>query len=101
MVWQMTSRSESDDAKWRALKTGFRNSSVALRRMGKIYLAPWVFPAVFVVDGFIISLARLFPLRASARRVVFVRTDNLGDFVLWMPAAKAIRARWPWPGCQF
>jgi len=97
----MTYRPRSDNRTPRGFKAAFRNLPIVLRQFVKKYLASWIFPAVFVIDGFIISLARIFPLRTQARSVVFVRTDNLGDFVLWLPAAKAIRAKWPWPGCRY
>ena len=97
----MTYRPRSDNRTPRGFKATFMNLPVALRKFVKRYLASWIFPAVFVIEGFIISLARIFPLRTQARSVVFVRTDNLGDFVLWLPAATAIRAGWLWPGCRY
>jgi ADP-heptose:LPS heptosyltransferase len=67
----------------------------------KTYIVPIFFPILSIVDGMVIWFARIFPRKTPANNVVFVRTDNLGDFILWLPTASALRQQWPWPGCRF
>lgn len=69
--------------------------------MLKAYIVPILFPVLSVVDGVVIRIARSFARIRSADDIVFVRTDNLGDFVLWLAAASELRKQWPWPGRQF
>jgi ADP-heptose:LPS heptosyltransferase len=67
----------------------------------KTYIVPSLFPILSLVDGVVIRFARLFPRKGLANDIIFVRTDNLGDFVLWLAAASALRKQWPWPGRRF
>jgi ADP-heptose:LPS heptosyltransferase len=53
----------------------------------------------FAVDGVVAYLSR--DGLPGGRNVVFVRVDNLGDFLLWLPAAQALRRAWPWQGRRF
>jgi ADP-heptose:LPS heptosyltransferase len=67
----------------------------------KAYVVPVLFPALAALDGVVIRLGRIFRRKGAAKDVIFVRTDNLGDFVLWIPIASALRKHWPWPGFRF
>lgn len=98
---QMDPRPESVSQTGQVRKATFRHLRGAFRKFVKRNLTSWIYPTVFFIDGCVISFARMFALRTPERRIVFVRTDNLGDLILWLPAARAIRASWPWPGCQF
>ncbi len=98
MVCHMIYRPELDRTSVRA---AFRHWKVAGRRLVKTHFSSLIFSVVFFVDRLTILLAKIFPSQTSTRCVAFVRTDNLGDFVLWLPAAKAIRAGWPWSDCRY
>jgi ADP-heptose:LPS heptosyltransferase len=67
----------------------------------KTYIVPLLFPILSIADGMVIRLVRLFRRKGYANAVIFVRTDNLGDFVLWLAAASALRRQWPWSGRRF
>lgn len=72
-----------------------------LRSFAKKHIVPRVFPAIFFLDRVIATLSRRYFAELPRKEIVFVRVDNLGDFILWLPAARALREQWPWPGCQF
>lgn len=74
--------------------------SLRLKQIVRKHAFPVVFPVIFIVDRIIIALARRLA-DAFDENIIFVRTDNLGDFVLWLPAARALRDQWPWPGRRF
>jgi ADP-heptose:LPS heptosyltransferase len=76
--------------------TGWRR----LRRFARKYVVPVVFPIIFIIEGILIALAKI-TASATNKSVIFVRTDNLGDFILWLPAARALREKWPWPGVRY
>lgn len=78
------------------------NIAVSAKGFVKKHLVPRLAPAIFAFDALVIHLGRCFRHHHDdARDVVFVRTDNLGDFILWLPAARALRAHWPWPDQRF
>lgn len=67
----------------------------------KYRVAPAAFQIIFELDALIIMVGRIWHGAGSDGDVVFVKTDNLGDFVLWLPIAQALRDQWPWPGRRF
>jgi ADP-heptose:LPS heptosyltransferase len=52
--------------------------------------------AIFCVDTIIALIGRSFS--QNRRDIIFVRADSLGDFILWLPAIRALRKQWLWPG---
>jgi ADP-heptose:LPS heptosyltransferase len=77
------------------------NMAATAKAITKKHLVPRLAPAIFAFDALVIHLGRRFRPHDDACNVVFVRTDNLGDFILWLPAARALRAHWPWPNRRF
>jgi ADP-heptose:LPS heptosyltransferase len=59
----------------------FRRSGPVLARLADLYIATLPF--------------RILPRRAN--KIAVVRLDNIGDFILWLDGARAIRTRYPRP----
>ncbi len=59
----------------------FRRSGPVLARLAGLYIATLPF--------------RMLPRRVN--KIAVVRLDNIGDFILWLDGARAIRARYPRP----
>jgi ADP-heptose:LPS heptosyltransferase len=72
-----------------------------MKMLIKAHVAPAIFRMVFGLDRMALWLAGLFVTPRSDLSIVFVRTDNLGDFVLWQAIARTLRDRWPWPRHRF
>ncbi|MBK9529570.1 MAG: hypothetical protein IPO41_14965 [Acidobacteria bacterium] len=68
----------------------------ALRRIKKSYLAR--FAAWALVHNFVDLLAMALPIRRKhygRKRVVFVKLDGVGDYIIWTAAFEAIRGKYP------
>jgi len=71
-------------------------SRAAIRRIKKSDLAR--FAAWALVHNFVDLLAMALPVRrehSGRKRVVFVKLDGVGDYIIWTAAFEAIRAKYP------
>lgn len=69
---------------------------VALKRIKKSYFARFV--AWALVHNFVDLLAIVMPLKrqhSGRKRVVFVKLDGVGDYIIWTAAFEAIREKYP------
>lgn len=69
---------------------------VSIKRIRKSYLAR--FAAWAFVHNFVDLVAMALPVRRAGskrKRVVFVKLDGVGDYIIWTAAFEAIRAKYP------
>jgi hypothetical protein len=66
----------------------------SLRRL-ILFLPYWFNALVALIEGFFVVASERKGVIRSPERVLVVRVDGIGDFVLWIEAARALRRIYP------